>query len=334
MTFKWAKPTNARNLVAQCAEYVIPEDEFTDVELIGSGHALVLSRAVHRGQRVVIKRWHAALLDDKARVVFTKRLVRELDSWRRVSHHPNIAPVLGVALHISSLPALVVPELRTVMQALTEDSTVDILRLMQGTASALLHLHTQSPPLVHGDLKGSTVFVSPSGTALLCDIGIAQIPQPPEWTFSGVEDARWLAPEIMDVNLRPCTGGRGDPEEAWDADGGRTPEGRMGVTCESDVYSFGMLGYQMHTRTQPFASLTWPASVVVHVVSARGRPLRPSVEQSPQLSDEMWELIQSCWKHEWDRRPTMKAIAAWLAVLERVRAVDSSLSASTCASTE
>ncbi|KAJ7642205.1 kinase-like domain-containing protein [Roridomyces roridus] len=184
---------------------------------------------------------------------------------------------------------------------------------MQGTASALLHLHTQSPPLVHGDLKGSTVFVSPTGTALLCDIGIAQIPQPPEWTFSGVQDARWLAPEIMD--------------EAWDDDGGRTPEGRMGVTCESDVYSFGMLGYQMHTRMQPFASLTWPASVVVHVVSARGRPLRPSVEQSPQLSDEMWELIQSCWRHEWVRRPTMEAVTAWLAVLERVRAMDASMTA-------
>lgn len=58
----------------------------------------------------------------------------------------------------------------------------------------------------------------------------------------------------------------------------------------------------MHTRTRPFVSLTWPACVVMHVVSDRGRPPRPLPAQSPQMSDAMWELIQCCWKHEWAER--------------------------------
>lgn len=129
---------------------------------------------------------------------------------------------------------------------------------MQGVASALSYLHTQSPPIVHGDLKGSTVFVSPAGHALLCDIGIAQIPQPPEWTFGGVEDARWLAPEVMDVSLRPSPGLTTTSSVSCrpaQGDGGRTPEGRMGVTPESDVYSFGLLTYQVRNAFK-FAFVT------------------------------------------------------------------------------
>ncbi|KAJ7870073.1 kinase-like domain-containing protein, partial [Mycena olivaceomarginata] len=105
---------------------------------------------------------------------------------------------------------------------------------MNGVAAGLGHLHAQTPPIAHGDLKSSTIFVSPTGTAILSDIGIASIPQPPEWDFKTGDDARWLAPEVLYPSLRP---------EVEDGEGFQASKS---VTCESDVYAFAMASYEVN----------------------------------------------------------------------------------------
>ncbi|KAJ7312264.1 kinase-like domain-containing protein [Mycena albidolilacea] len=310
----WEKPTDARDLVEHCSKYVIPKEEFSGLEVENAGHAFVISGADHRGQRVVLKRWHGAVVPHHLRVQFTKRLTRDLDCWRALKPHPNIAPVIGVALHISNLPALVVPSYRTVTEVLAENPDTDVLPLMQGVASGLRFLHEQNPPIVHGDIKGSSIFISPAGTALLTDIGIAAIPQPPDWGFHGIDGARWLAPELMDTALRPTTA----PDAVNTM---RTPDVKLPMTLESDVYAFGMLSYEMHTRNLPFASTHWAATVIVRVVEGK-RPARPTRVQAPQLSDELWTFITFCWKQDWRERPHMNAVEAWLSLLGRMRAVE------------
>ncbi|KAJ6589431.1 kinase-like domain-containing protein [Mycena capillaripes] len=308
----WEKPSDAKNLAEHCSKYAIHQEEISNVELENSGNALVVSRAEYRGRLVVLKRWHGAFVPHESRVLFTKRLTRDLERWRALKHQ-NIAPILGVVLHISNLPALVVPHYRTVAQALGESPHIDVFGLMQGVAAGLSYLHAQHPPITHGDLKGSSVFLSPSGTALLSDIGIATIPQPPDWGFHGVDDARWLAPELMDPALRPEADGEGIAV--------RTPDGRLPVTLESDMYSFGMLAYEMYTRARPFSSIPWPAAVIVRIVAGK-RPPRPTREQSPQLSNAVWDLIQLCWTHDYRDRLCIGTVVAWLGVLACMRTVE------------
>lgn len=84
----------------------------------------------------------------------------------------------------------------------------------------------------------SSIFISSAGTALLTDIGIAAIPQPPDWGFHGIDGARWLAPELMDTALRPTPAP--DAVNAM-----RTPDVKLPMTLESDVYAFGMLSYEV-----------------------------------------------------------------------------------------
>jgi hypothetical protein len=58
----------------------------------------------------------------------------------------------------------------------------------------------------------------------------------------------------------------------------------------------------MYIRARPFASTAWPAAVIVRVVAGQ-RPPRPSEQQSPQLTSDMWDLIQLCWAQDFrDRR--------------------------------
>ncbi|KAJ7828118.1 kinase-like domain-containing protein [Mycena olivaceomarginata] len=170
----------------------------------------------------------------------------------------------------------------------------DVPMQMNGVAAGLGHLHAQTPPIAHGDLKSSTIFVSPTGTAILSDIGIASIPQPPEWDFKTGDDARWLAPEVLYPSLRP---------EVEDGEGFQASKI---VTCESNVYAFAMASYEMFTRDLPFAS-TPPRSVMIAIIQG-ARPPRPSTEQSPQLTDCLWALIQECWAQKYQDRPKIRVI--------------------------
>ncbi|KAJ7155028.1 kinase-like domain-containing protein [Mycena filopes] len=318
----WEQPCDARNLAAHCSKYVLQEKELTNMELETAGNAFVVSSADYRGHRVVVKRWHGAVVPHESRVLFAKRLIRDLDRWSALDH-PNIAPVLGVALHVANLPALVVPRLRTVHQVLQANPNTDVVELMRGVAAGLSYLHAQNPPIMLGDLKASSVYVSPTGQALLSDIGIAAIPQPPDWGYHGVDDARWLAPEVMDPSLRPHNS-KDKYEHEHDESHG-TPDATLPMTPESDVYSFGMLAYEMHTRARPFAPTVWAAAVIVRVVAGK-RPPRPTAQQSPFLTDPLWELIELCWKQDYRERPTMAAVLAWLEVLNRTARVGDGVS--------
>ncbi|KAJ6501128.1 kinase-like domain-containing protein [Mycena vitilis] len=300
-----AQPADAQNLADHCSKHAIPASEITHITQISSGNTFVVSRAQWRGECVALKQWHAAVVTQECRVLFAKRLTRELDLWCSLAHS-NIAPVLGLALHIANLPALVVPAQHTVSELLRNHPSADVVFLMHGVAAGLSHLHAQKPPIVHGNLKGSSILVSRLGSALLSDIGIAAIPQPPNWAFRTVHDARWTAPELMDSSLRE----RG----SFEGEHGLTPAARPPMTLESDVYSFGMLSYEMHTRARPFASTNSAADVMRSVVQGK-RPPRPPIEKSPQMTDMMWEFVGLCWNQKCCKRPPIKAMLDWLCLI-------------------
>ena len=69
----------------------------------------------------------------------------------------------------------------------------------------------------------------------------------------------------------------------------------------SDVWSFGVLAWELLTDgRQPYFQLTNDSDVVLHVTGG-GRLPRPMPEQCP--SDELWSTIESCWMTERKARP-------------------------------
>jgi len=104
-----------------------------------------------------------------------KRLKLEVLAWHRLSH-PNIASLHGV-MELPYTVAMVSPwcENGTLIHYLREHPTVNRLKLLHQIASAIAHLHSRSPTVIHGDLKGGNVLIDENGNAILTDFGLARI---------------------------------------------------------------------------------------------------------------------------------------------------------------
>ncbi|CAL1171289.1 unnamed protein product [Cladocopium goreaui] len=162
-------------------------------------------------------------------------LLNELRTLRRL-RHPNI--VLFLAAHVtpsSNDMALVFelmegPTLHDWMKAQPHPIEFDPgkLSVLRDISLALRYLHQQEKTLVHGDLKGSNVFVEGTGAlprAKLGDFGLSRFLYKTEHVMGG--SLRWMAPEI-------ATGHDRSP------------------SCKADVFSLGALMSFALTDIKPF----------------------------------------------------------------------------------
>ena len=136
--------------------------------------------------------------------------------------------------------------------------------------------------------------------ALICDFGMSKIieditEQSASATLTKSGSSRWLAPEIIEGTLT-------------------FPD----IAC--DVYSFGMTIYECLTGTVPFASLKRDAQVIRQVTQSGARPQRPQGgEGSVWITDEVWGILQKCWRQAPKDRPKMKGLCEEMSRIQLLR---------------
>ncbi|TEB23971.1 hypothetical protein FA13DRAFT_1639256, partial [Coprinellus micaceus] len=91
--------------------------------------------------------------------------------------------------------------------------------------------------LVHGDLRGSNIFLNYGGKVVIADVGMVYITDTPEFTMmQSAATARWTAPELMDPKV---------PRQSTSIEG---PD----CTTQSDVFAFAMTIVQIFSEALPF----------------------------------------------------------------------------------
>ena len=156
----------------------------------------------------------------------------------------------------------------------------EVRRLLCETADALAYAHLRG--VIHRDMKPDNILLdAESGRAMVTDFGIARaIEGGARLTLTG---AALGTPTYM------------SPEQAV---GERDLDGR------SDLYSLGVLGYQMLTGRPPFSAGNSMALLLKHV-SERPRPI---AELRPEAPKAMCEAIERALKKApEDRWPTAAA---------------------------
>jgi len=206
------------------------ESEYELIRELGQGGTTAVYLARHRttGQLVAIKAIRARYLDDEdalKRFALEARTVADLD-------HPNIVRTHAVRRIDDRAVAIIMEHVAggTVRDRLREHGSLGAEHaesVLRDVASALRYAHQRG--IVHRDVKPENIFLDAHGwRALLSDFGIARHVDGAGITLLGAAlgTPQYMSPEQID---------------------GEKVDGR------SDIYSLGVLGWELLTGRRPWA---------------------------------------------------------------------------------
>lgn len=220
----------------------------------GMGVVLLAERADQQfEQRVAIKviRAGMATSDVLRRFRHERHVLAQLD-------HPNIARLIDGGATDDGTPYLVMECVRgEPIDRYCDERGLSVserLRLFLRVCAPVQHAHQHL--VVHRDLKPGNILITPEGEPRLLDFGIAKVLDPSATAHGAATTApaqRLLTPRYA------------------------SPEQLRGeaVTTASDIYSLGVILYELLTGVRPLAAPTESAREIERLVTTQ-EPLRPS----------------------------------------------------------
>ncbi len=213
--------------MSQLEERQVLAGRYEILRLLGQGGMGTVYRAMDRTlhREVAIKVLNPQYSADRT---FVARLIREARAMARLNH-PNIITVFDV-LQSENIHAIVMEYFpgRPLNDIIVDRGKLppkDILNIAIQVTEGLGYAHSQG--ITHRDIKPGNIMVDESGNAKIADFGIAAATGEASLTRTGqvVGTAQYMSPEQA----------RGEH-----------------VDSKSDLFSFGMVLYQMITGTVPF----------------------------------------------------------------------------------
>ncbi len=170
-------------------------------------------------------------------------------------NHPGIARLLDGGVTDDGLPYLVMEYVEgDSLTSYVEKHNLSIeerLRIFLKICGAFAYAHGNL--VVHRDIKPSNILVTSAGEPKLLDFGLAKILDIEDHGIRTATDFRALTPAYASPEQL-----RGDP-----------------VTTASDIFSLGVVLYELLTGSRPFHSDSVPLEKMVQIVSS-SEPAKPS----------------------------------------------------------
>jgi len=219
-----------------------------------------------------------------------QRFLREAETAAQLNH-PNIVPIYTVE-EKDNLVYFVMAYIKgdNLGQRLQQHgpiAPVEVRRILREVADALAYAHNRN--VIHRDIKPDNIIIdAETGRAMVTDFGIARA-----LTDSG--DSRLTA-----TGMAIGTPAYMSPEQS---------AGDSAIDGRSDLYSLGVVGYQMLCGQPPFVANNTPSMLVKHLSE---RPI-PVDERWPDLPQDLSRAVMMCLeKDPADRFPNAAAFAVAL----------------------
>jgi len=245
---------------------------------------------------IFLRRYHGADVAIKKSLAKTmnaakRQLLRiEGETWSQIRQHPNICRLIGWVEN-ENVMALVMEwvdngSMLDVLQSKKFDFTLlDKMNILSKASAGLWHLHEQG--FIHRDVALRNVLVDIRNFQVkLTDFGLSRITQTISdagKTTSHVLPVAWTAPECISQNI---------------------------YSPKSDVWSFGVLIWELMTERVPFQGENLMA--LSFKIATGKRTLEIPSSWLPELHD----LTGLCWAFDPDERPTVEELHDGLILLE------------------
>ncbi|CAK9325761.1 unnamed protein product [Citrullus colocynthis] len=282
------EPTKAEEEAISRGLQTIKNDDLEEIRELGSGTYGAVYHGKWRGSDVAIKRIKASCF--AGRPSERERLIA--DFWKEALilsslHHPNVVSFYGIVRDGPDGSLATVTEFMvngSLKQFLhKKDRTIDRrkrLIIAMDAAFGMEYLHGKN--IVHFDLKCENLLVNMRDpqrpVCKIGDLGLSKVRQH-TLVSGGVRGTLpWMAPELL--------------------------SGKSNMVTEKiDVYSFGIVMWELLTGDEPYSDMHC-ASIIGGIVN---NCLRPEI---PTWCDPEWKaLMSSCWDSDPAKRPSFSEIS-------------------------
>lgn len=277
----------------------IPESEITLGRMLGRGGSGTVQAGTWLGMAVAVKKLDERTSGDQQQRFNLEQEAALLSSLR----HPCVCQLFGICLApngIAVVMELLDCSLHQLLAAPSKHISASLAyRIAHETAQGIAYLHRNT--VLHRDIKPGNVVLDQLQHAKVCDFGLSRaftVSIEPGIMVEGfdmpgssccVGTLRYMAPEVVQETEQQVTIRYNEP-------------------C--DVYSFGMLLWELAHREPPFAGSAG-IEVALQIVPAG---LRPQLQLPKDLA-ALGPLITSCWHVDPAQRPTMSACCEQLLTL-------------------
>ncbi len=216
-----------------------------------------------------------------------QRFLREAETAAQLNH-PNIVPIYTVEekdnLVYFVMAYIKGDNLGVRLQQHGPLPPVEVRRILKEVAEALAYAHNRN--VIHRDIKPDNIIIDEeTGRAMVTDFGIAR-------ALTDTGDSRLTA-----TGMAIGTPAYMSPEQS---------AGDKAIDGRSDLYSLGVVGYQMLCGQTPFVASNTPSMLVKHLSE---RPI-PVDERWPDIPPDLGRAVMMCLeKDPADRFPNAAAFA-------------------------
>ncbi|ETW63876.1 TKL protein kinase [Plasmodium falciparum CAMP/Malaysia] len=271
--YKYKKKSNSKLTEKINEDFILKKEQLHILNLIGRGGYSNVYRCIYGNKNILrINKFfdiHYSINNTALKIFLNKKknILEYFTELYIVSNlrHPNVTLFLGA---INNPRAIVLEYIQygTLFDILHKYKInmklQDIIKISKDITAFMSFLHNKG--IMHCDLKSSNILISITRDIKICDFGLSVFNKYNKPKYLGIVGTyQWTAPEVLRSE---------------------------GYTKEADIYSFGVILWEMIHRKIPFSDMKNPLDIIAHV----GYANKKLSVTNKNIPDQLKYILHSC----------------------------------------